>query len=289
MGYNLTSEWKEEHNTTLVAISQFEPDYLKVFQIGMVKGRFLSNDFPSDRESGIVINERAAAELDYKDPVGKKLLFQGKYFTIVGILDDYMANPPIINKSPLLITCSKDSNNYLVMRINPANRELTHQYILKTLKKFNADYPVDIRYHSDLQYQSTEAKSYIGASRMMHAFFILTILTTLIGIFGLSMFIAQRFRKETGIRKVFGASVTGIMFKLSRSILFQAFISIVLATPVSFLFSKGYLSVFPLHPKLGIMIYLFGGALILVMLILTISWQTWKAASQDPVHSLRYE
>jgi putative ABC transport system permease protein len=200
-----------------------------------------------------------------------------------------MAVPPILDKMPSIITYSDSLNQYLLIRINPRDREAAHQFILTTLKKFNPDYPVNIKYHDDILMDTKEGKSYVAASRLMHIFFLLTILNSLIGIFGLSVFIAQRYRKQIGIRKAFGAGIPVIMLKLSKGLLVQTLIAIAFASPISYLISKGFLTVFPMHIEPGVWFFLLGGIFMLIMLFTTVGWQTWSAASDNPVNSLRYE
>ena len=209
-------------------------------------------------------------------------------YKIIGVIDDYMALPPIFENTPLLITQSGDQANYLIMRINPVNREATHKYIVNTLHEFNPDFPINIKYHNDVLMEQKES-SYITAGKLMTLFFILTIITSLVGLFGLSVFIAERHRKEVGIRKTFGASALNIVLKLSKGILVQILIVLGIATPLSFFFTKGYLSIYPHHFEPGIFFYLFGGTLGSLILILTVSWQTWRAANRNPVEGLRYE
>jgi Ca2+/Na+ antiporter len=237
----------------------------------------------------VVINQKIANALGYSDPINKQVLIRGKQYTIIGVGDSYLAVPPIIDKTPALITYSNNLNQYLIIRIKPEKRDVTHKYILNVLSKFNPDYPVEIKSHDDILMDTKEAKSYISASKMMHVFFILTIINSLIGIFGLSVFMAQRYRKQIGIRKVFGANVTSIMFRLSKSLLIQTLIAVAFASPLSYLISKQYLSVFPQHIDPGVLFFLLGGLLMLIMQLATVSWQTWRAASDDPVNSLRYE
>jgi putative ABC transport system permease protein len=289
MGYNLSMEWKDKDNKKLATDYYFAPDYQKVYSIKLKAGRFLSEEYPSDKDQAVVINERTASELGFTDPLNKQVMIRGKQYTIVGVIDDYMSVPPIMDKMPLLITYSRDINDYLLIRVTPGNEESIHKYIRNTLHKFNADYPVEIKYHDDIMMSTKEAKSYVAASRMMHVFFLLTIINSLIGIFGLSVFIAQRNRKAIGIRKVFGANIIGIMFKHSKGLIMQTLFAIALASPMSYVVGKGYLSVFPQHVHPGILFLLFGGILIAIMLAITVSWQTIKAARTDPARSLRYE
>jgi putative ABC transport system permease protein len=289
MGFNYTSEWKDEHNKVLAMQNSFGLDYLKAYRIKMASGRYFSDEFSADRENSIIINQIAANELGLDDPVNKMMYAFEKQYKIIGVIDNYMALPPIFENTPLLIRQSGDQGNYLIIRINPVNPEATHEYIVNTLHEFNPDYPIDIKYHIDILMEQKESKSYITAGKLMTLFFILTIITSLVGLFGLSVFIAERHRKEVGIRKVCGASALNIIFKLSKGLLIQILIVLGIATPLSFFFTEGYLSIYPVHFEPGLFFYLFGGTLGSLVLILTVSWQTWRAANRNPVEELRYE
>jgi putative ABC transport system permease protein len=287
--FSLTDEWENKDNDKMAIPLSFSKDYPGVFGIKMLKGRFFSDEYPSDRNNSIVINERTANELEFDDPLNKMMTAYGRQYEIIGIIDDYMAVPPIFNNMPLLITLSKNQNEFIVMLIDPLNRETAHKHIINTLQKFNPDYPVEIKYHEDILYEQKESKSYISAGILMNLFFILTIITSLIGLFSLSFFIAERNRKEVGIRKVFGASAPRIVLKLSKSLLIQIAIVIGLATPVSYFITEHYLSIFPYHFNPSILFYLFGGLTGSLVLILTVSWQTWRGANRNPVEALRCE
>jgi putative ABC transport system permease protein len=287
LSYNITNQWKDEQNKTMAMPLYFAPDYMNVFMIKMKSGRFFSEDFPSDKQQSIVINDKTAQELGYSDPVGRQMMAYGRQYTIIGVTDDYLAVARLFEKLPILITYSNDLNEYLFIRVKPENREITHQFIAKTLKSFNSEFPIEIRYYDDIA--NDAAKSYISAERLMNVFSTLTIITTLIGIFGLSLFIGQRYRKQIGIRKVHGASIPGIMLKLSRGLIIQAVIAILISTPVAYIIGQQYLSIFAYRIEPGILLFLFGGLLVVAMLLLTVSWQTWRAATDNPVNSLRYE
>ena len=289
MSFNVTSEWKEKDNKVMAVTYNYEPDFPKVYQIKMLGGRFLSYEFPSDMENGIVINPIAVAELGYTDPVGKTVLLNNKLYTIVGVIDNYMALPPIFDNMPLLITQSRDLNDFLFIRIRPGGTEAIKAFITKTLKQFNPDYPVELKYHDEVMYGTREAKSWIAISRLMHVFFMIIIIASLIGVFGLSLFISQRNRKKVVILKVFGASVPAIMAKLTRGILLQVTLAFLMATPVSIMFSNQYMATFPIHSKPGIWLFLSGGAMTMVLVLVTVSWQTWKTAVSNPAESLKYE
>ncbi len=289
-GYrDITKDWGKQDNDAMATLYDFEPDYMNLYQIKILSGRFFSDDFPSDRETGMVINKKAADILGYDDAVNKSLRCRGKEYTIIGVIDNYMAEPPIFDNMPTLITQSRELNEFLMIRINPENREATKEFITKTLKQFNADYPIELKYHYEIIFGAKETRSYISATNLMHVFFIITIITSLIGIFGLSLFILQKNQKKVGILKVCGASVTTIVAKLTRGMIIQVILAFIIATPLAWLFTLRYLSVFPKHFKPGFLLFLTGGLMALTMVLITVSWQTWKTALGNPVESLKYE
>ncbi len=289
MGMNLTTDWKDKDNKAMANLCRFEPDYLKIFRIAMLKGHFFSRDFPSELENGVVINQQAANALEYDDPIGKKVLVKDKYYNIIGVIDSYREVPPIFDHVPMFIRSSENLTNYLTIRFNSSNREEAHQFITKTLKSFNSENPIELKYHRDMLTEGKEAKSFISTAKLMNLFFILTIVTSLVGLFGLSLFIAQRHRREVGIRKVYGASISTIMIRLSKGIIVQVFIAIFLATPVSMIMVMGYLSVFPSKFHLGLPFYLMGGGVAMILVLITVGWQTWSAAMANPTEALRCE
>lgn len=286
-GMNITTDWKEKDNKAPANQLFTAEDYLKVYQIKMAEGHYFTKEFNADFTDGIVINQQTVTALGYKDPVGKLMDINGHPFRIIGVVDEYMSVPPIFNEMPLLIRPIGAKGEYLTILINPKERAIAHKHIQQTLRKFNPDYPVDIKYHADVA--AERAKSYYAASRLMNTFFVITILTALFGLFGLSVFIAERKRKEIGIRKVCGASISEIIAKLSKGLVLQLLISICLATPITLFICGKYLSMFPKHIKLDFILLGKGGLLALVLMLITVSWQSWRAASKDPVQSLRYE
>lgn len=288
-GVSQTTNWKDEHNRTPAGIYHYDSDFAEVYKIGMAAGRFFSRDFPGDRENSIIINREAAAELGFDDPVGKNVMLWGVQYNIVGVIDDYMALPPIFPGNPSLMRNSGDSDEFLIIRIRPEDRAATHSFIASVLNDINPDHPVEIKYHDEILLESEEAKSFISAMLLMQLFFMITIIASLIGLFGLSMFIAQRNRKEVGIRKVFGATVNSVMVKISKELIIQVLLAILIATPLAMGISRGYLSVFQYRIEPGIIFFLSGGGIAFMLVLITVSWQTWRAANMNPVEVLRYE
>ncbi|PLX11931.1 MAG: hypothetical protein C0597_14290, partial [Marinilabiliales bacterium] len=123
MGGSLTTGWKDEDNEELGSIYRMETDYLKVFGISMLEGHYFSNDLPSELDQGVVINQLAATVLGYENPIGEQVLVGEKYYKIIGVVDSYRAVPPIFSPYPMFILASKNSSNYLTIKINPSNSD----------------------------------------------------------------------------------------------------------------------------------------------------------------------
>lgn len=287
MGVSISTNWKEKDNKLPANRLYADVDYLNVYQIKMLEGRFFSKEYSSDYENAVVINKLTAEALGYADPVGRMMFANGKQCRIIGVIDSYMALPPIFAEMPQLIFPSQTQSNYLLFRIDPAKHEQALSYIKETLQKINPDYPAELKYHLD--YGEEMAKSYYSANYLVHTFFIISIITALFGLFGLSVFIAEKHRKEIGVRKVCGASSFRIINQLSKGLFIQVVIAVCLASPLTFVISQQYLSMFPKHTQVDVILLLEGGVLALALMMLTVTWQSWRAATRNPVESLRYE
>lgn len=287
MGVSISNDWKEKDNRLPANRLYADVDYLNVYQIKMLEGRFFSKEYSSDFENAVVINKLTAEALGYSDPVGRMMFANGKQCQIIGVIDSYMALPPVFAEMPQLIFPSGNQSTNLLFRIDPAKREKAFSYIKETLQKINPDYPVELKYHLD--YGEEMAKSYYSANYLVHTFFIISIITALFGLFGLSVFIAERHRKEIGIRKVCGASSFRIINQLSKGLIVQVLIAVCLASPLTFAISLQYLSMFPKHVQVDMVLLLGGGLLAFALMMLTVTWQSWRAATRNPVESLRYE
>ncbi|MBN2518945.1 MAG: ABC transporter permease, partial [Bacteroidales bacterium] len=286
---NFTQEWKNSENKSMALYLNFEEDYLDVFSIKLTHGRFFNESFPSDKENSIVINEKMVQEMGYDKPINQSFYFRNKQYNIIGVVEDYRALPPVFNNMPMIIRLSNSNSQFLVIKIKPENSDATQKNIKEILSNINPDYPIELKYCDDYIMDLKQVRSYVSSGIIMNIFFNLCIITSLIGLFGLSVFIAKRHIKEIGIRKVFGASVSVIMLKLLKGLIIQVLIIIVIATPFVYFFSQGFLQTFPFRINPGILFYLSGGGLALLLLLITVSWQTWMAANSNPVKALRYE
>ena len=287
VGMGMTSEWKEEGNKEMAFQLWAEADYLDVFDIKMIEGRFFTRQMMENNPNLVVINQQTANSLNYKDPVGRQMMINGKLFEIIGVVDNYQALPPIFHDMPMLINKSGNKNEYLVMEIQPENQKQIIAEVKQTLKKFNPEYPVDITFYED--HTAEMAKSYYNTGIMTNIFTGIIIFNAMMGLFGLSFFMAERKSKEIGVRKICGASILNITWNLFRRFLWLLLIAFAIATPMVYFAGTGYLMVFPRHIELGPDLFILGGILALGMLLLAAGWKIFYAARKNPVEVLRYE
>ena len=284
---NLSNDWKTEENEKMAIFFECENDFLDVFNIQMIKGRFFSEEFVSDVKESVVINELAAKELEFKNPIGEKLFVKGKQYEIVGVVDNFQAVPPIFDDMPLIIEKADPKENYLFVKVDPEIRQSTHKRIEKVLHRANPEQPVNFSYYEDITTEN--AKSYEATFVVSRIFGIIIIINGMMGIFGLSYFVARRKIKEIGIRKVCGASMQHLIWTLGKGFLFKLLIAFIIATPFIYVFGQGFLSTFPRHITLGPTIFLTGGLLSFIMLLISAGWNLLKVSLVNPARMLRHE
>jgi putative ABC transport system permease protein len=176
---------------------------------------------------------------------------------------------------------------YLSVRIHPQRTEETIQFMEKLWREFVPAQPLDYVFFDDnfAQLYNTE----IQAGKTFTAFATLAIIIAGLGLFGLASYVTTQKTKEIGIRKVLGASVPGIIFLLNREFLIKVLVANILAWPVAYFAMNKWLQNFAFRAGISLWMFVASAALALVISLLTVSYQTIRAASTNPVNSLRYE
>jgi ABC-type antimicrobial peptide transport system permease subunit len=284
---NLDTDWKSDNNEAMAIMFECEDDFLEVFNINLLQGRFFSEKFSTDFDQAVVINELTARELGLDNPVGEKMLYEGKQHLIVGLVDNFQAVPPIYDDMPLIIEKADAKENYLFVKVNPDHRREAHYHIEQVLRSANPEQPLMLRYYEDLINENS--KTYIATFTVSNIFSFIIIINGMMGIFGLSYYVAQRRIKEVGIRKVCGASMKNLLWSLSKGFLLKFFLAFIIATPFIFFFGRGFLASFPRHIAIGPEIYVTGGILSLLMLLISSGWNLYKVSRTNPAQMLRHE
>lgn len=258
-------------------------------------GRDFSRDFASD-SSGVVINESAARYIGLAQPVGETITWnwQNKNtpvaYKIIGVIEDMVMSSPYEPIEPTLFFVKPLNGgvNWMNIKAKPGvSMEKTLAAIEAVFKKIVPAAPFDYRFVEDDYAQKFASEERIGK---LSAFFAsLAIFISCLGIFGLASFMAEQRKKEIGIRKVLGASVLGLWQLLTTEFVMLVVISLIIASPIGYYFTYNWLQDFQYRADLSWWIFAASGISALFVTIMTVSYQSIKAALLNPVKSLRTE
>lgn len=262
-------------------------DFAKTFQLEVKDGRFFSNDFPGDT-TALVVNEKAAEILGFKDPIGQVLTSNGSKFRIVGVIKNFHFKTLKTQIDPLIIMkLSPYFSGNCYIRMKPENISSTVDYIKKLFKSYNLNYPLEFKFLDDEYDMLYRTEQRIGRILVYSSF--LAIIISCIGLIGLSLFMTELRTKEIGIRKVNGAKSFEIFFLLSKEYLILVMISILIACPVAWYIMNQWLQSYAYRITLNPWVFAVVGLIVLFIALLTVGLQSYRVASKNPVEALRYE
>ncbi|MCX6321940.1 MAG: ABC transporter permease [Bacteroidia bacterium] len=265
-----------------------DPDYLKTMGIRIKEGRNFSVNNPGDKKATYLINETAVKLYDLKNPIGQVIVpGNGVKGQIIGIINDFHYRGLNYEKTPLLLFYTPDYVNYVNVKVS--NNSITRALVIikgtweEVCPAFAFEYNfLDETF--DLQYKSEKR-----FENLLFSFALLALFIASIGLFGLSIYSTKRRTKEIGIRKINGARVSEIMAMLNKDVIKWVTIAYVIACPVAWYAMKKWLLNFAYKTELSWWIFALAGLLALGIALLTVSWQSWRAATRNPVEALRYE
>jgi len=265
-------------------------DFLKTYEIELLQGRDFSRDFGADNDGAFLINETALSKLGWGEgALGKKIGYSREVMRpIVGIVKDfhYRSLKEVIG--PLAIFLRPRQDTYLSIKMNTDDISRTLSYIEKTWNSFEKERRFEYFFvdeNFDALYHSEER-----LSQIITFFSFVAIFVACLGLFGLASYTAEQSTKEIGIRKVLGASVGSIVFQLSRNFIKWVLVANLIAWPVTYIFLKNYwLSNFPFRAPISVLTFIAAGLIALCIAMLTVSFQSLKAALANPVDSIKYE
>ena len=287
--------WPGKDTTQLILFSSnpINYDYIKTMGIQLIAGRDFDPSYSLDTNN-YLINEAAARKIGYKDPVGKELTMWGDKGTIIGLMKDFHHNSLHVPIEPLILRLYKQSWigdggfwGHVIIRTEKGKTREALASMETTFKKFNAGFPFKYYFTDDEIKNNYKAEHTV--SKLSRYFAFLAIFISCLGLFGLVTFTAEQKTKEIGIRKVLGASVSGIVGMLSKDFLKLVLIATVIAFPVAWWMMHKWLLDFEYRIDIGWWVFVVAGITALLIALLTISFQSIKAAIANPVKSLRTE
>jgi putative ABC transport system permease protein len=277
---------KPPEEKVLFATIATELDYTKTMGIKILEGR----DFTGDADTASVLINKAAADLmGLKETLGTEVVYWGDHRSkIVGIIDNVLMGSPYKKASPMFVAYQPDWSSSVTLRLEETS-DLAGaiKKIEAVFKKYNAAYPFEYQF-VDVQFNKKYATINL-ISTLATLFASLAILITGMGLFGLAAFTAEQRTKEIGIRKVMGASVSGLVALISREFSVLVAISFAIAAPVSWWALNSFLERYPYRIEFPWWTIAVAGTIASLFTLAIVSTQALKAARSNPANSLRSE
>jgi putative ABC transport system permease protein len=270
-------------------------DFVKTMGMTIAQGRDFSRDVASDTTYAVLVNESMVSRMAWKDPIGKKFVFQGAgpnntdlERRVVGVVKDYHQNSLYDPIEPLMILLD-DENGLLFVRTEEGDVRQSLAGVEKAWKEIFPTYTFEFDFLDEdfnSQYQADEKRSQIFT-----AFSGLTIVIACLGLLGLAAFTTTQRTKEIGVRKVIGASVNSLVLLISREFFVLVGIGLILAIPGAWYFTENWLQNFAYRIELSgeWLTFVVATMLAFVITLLTVGFHVIRAASANPVTSLRDE
>ncbi|CAM4281099.1 ABC transporter permease [Gillisia limnaea] len=278
-----------DESFALMAVSY---DYIDAVGMKIVEGRSFSREFATD-SNAVVLNKTAVEYMGIQDPIGKYIRGTAAGpddvpMQIVGVVADVINESAYEPVSPQMYQFGQGTGGFYYLRLNP--EQSTSESLASIEKVFKINFPnLPFRYDFvDEVYAKTFAAEERVAS-LANIFTILAIVISCLGLFGLASFVAEQRTKEIGVRKVLGATVTNLWMLLSKDFIVLVMIALLIATPLAYYFMSGWIEKFPYRTDISAEVFLIAGLGVLLLTVVTVSFQAIKAAIANPVKSLRTE
>ncbi len=285
-----SANWPGKNYDIRFTINYNTADYnfIDLFDIEIIEGRNFSREFPSDENGVFLINEAAVKAAQFESPIGQKFIhWRGDTGKIVGVMKDFHLRSLHNPIEPLYIFLDPQDFSYISVKIKSTNIPVTLEHVKSVINRFSPNYPFEYSFFDDVF-----EKAYHSEQRMVaifSSFSLLAIIISCMGLFGLVLYSVEHRIKEIGIRKVLGASVSGIFLLLLKEFFKWILISNLIAWPIAWYVMSKWLQNFAYRTDIAATNFIMAAGLTLFIALLTMSYQSIKAALENPVEALRYE
>jgi len=254
--------------------------------IKLLQGRDFSREFADS--NSVIVNQAAVKRMGLQNPVGESLKWNDRPMTIVGVVPDVQMQSPYHPISPLTIIFNKGWVSFINIRLNPAMPASKAISLVKPVfDKYNSAYPFEYQFADEEYAKKFNYEELVGNLAAIIA--VLAIFISCLGLFGLASFTAEQRVKEIGVRKVLGASTFNLWQLLSKDFVMLVLISCVIAIPIAWYSMNEWLKNYEFKVHIGIEIFGLVVATAVLITLITVSFQSLKAAVSNPVKSLRSE
>jgi hypothetical protein len=280
-------EGKNPEDNVVLEVTSTGYDFIETFNMEVVEGRSFNKEFLTDEEEAVVINETAKKIIGMEDPVGKQLIFGDSATTIIGVVKDYHFKSLHSEIEPLLMAIVPSLYRYIFIKLEAGDIPNTLANLKNTWNTFFPDTPFEYHFLDEAYDKLYRTEHRMGT--LFNYFTVLAILISCLGLFGLASFMAEKRTKEIGIRKVLGATLSGIVVLLNRQFIKWVLIANLISWPIAYYAMSKWLEGFAYRINLGIWSFAQAAMIALAIAVMTVSYQSIKAALTDPADSLRYE
>jgi putative ABC transport system permease protein len=293
--YDIPANGSAVKKSNKCQILQVDEDFIPALQIKMSAGRNFSAGTLTDKDRVVVVNETLAGNAGWKDPIGKKIqlgtdsLGNPYTYQVAGVVKDFNIYSLQHKIEPLILQLPQQVNDKdnMYIRLSKSNIKAAVTFSAAVYKKYNSSDPFEYNFLDQNFAKQYEAEHLQG--NLLLIFTLLAIAIACLGLFGLVTFTAEQRRKEIGIRKVLGSSVSGIVLLLAKDLLQLVTLAIFIATPIAWIAMHKWLQDFEYRIAITWWIFVFAGMLALLIAFITVSFKAIKAAIANPVKSLRTE
>jgi ABC-type antimicrobial peptide transport system, permease component len=261
-------------------------DYMKTMGMKITEGRNFSKVMASD-SSATIINKTMAEKLGLKNPIGQRIVNGWETWTVIGVMEDFNFESMKQDVGPLCVVLGNNTSTIVAVKMNTANTKSVISYIHTTWNGFAPGQPLRYTFLDE-----SFANMYSDVQRtgsIFTTFAVMAIIIACLGLFALSAFMAEQRNKEIGIRKALGASVSGITAMLSKDFVKLVMISIIIASPIAYWAMTKWLQHFAYRIAISWWMIAAAGLTAIIIALITISFQSIKAALMNPVKCLRTE
>ncbi len=286
-GFSWTGSTAEDEKTDFIRMAS-DADFVKTMGVTLLAGRDIDiREYPSD-STAILLNEAAVKAMRFKDPIGQVVKEDDRQWRVVGVVKDFVYESPYHKVGQLIVFGPASWFGVMHFRLNPARPvDESLQLAARVFKQFNPQYPFEYKFADEAYARKFDDQKTIG--RLAALFAGLTIFISCLGLFGLSAYMAQNRTKEIGVRRVLGASIQSVAALLSKDFLKLVGVAILVASPLAWWLMRSWLELFEYRIDIKWWVFATAGIASVLIALATVGYQAVKAATANPVKSLRSE
>jgi putative ABC transport system permease protein len=288
-GFEITVNGKLQKHSITMPHNRVEQDFFKTYGINILAGRDFDVKNPTDASKSAILNETAIKQLGFKNnlaAIGAIIKVEGENKSVIGVSRDFHYES-LHHKIMAMVTYISNESNTIAIRIAPSNIKERMRVIEKVWNRFHDGSPLSYAFLDNkvtMQYQNEQRML-----KLFNYFGLLAIFIACLGLYGLAAYSTERRKKEIGIRKTNGATTAEVMTMLAMDFTKWVIVAFVIVCPIVYYLMYKWLQNFAYKIVISWWIFIIAGLLAFLIALITVSWQSWRAANRNPVEALKYE